>query len=309
MSNSNNNPRTGDSSPHIFQMRNLRKWWTPVDVEAEQRFYDHSLKMQQDLAPVIKTQAEEKFNELKAALVAHKLYIEGYTKANAGDFENALILLNQASEADPRNMGLRCDIIKVLMELEKFNDARIVSDDLIVRIENAMKINQETGKTTIPSIGNSSAQEVVLGMYQFLCKIYIELHEYPKCIALCKKMLALGSQETETWWNLGVSYYSLGNSSESIDAFQTASRKSPSSPEIWVYLGLVKKQIGDNKGALKAFQQATQVGPGYFAGWVNLAETYIEFGKIKKAREAYLQVLKIDPSNSLALARLSHLHK
>ena len=69
-------------------------------------------------------------------------------------------------------------------------------------------------------------------------------------------------------------------------AFQTAARRWPDSPQIWLALGNATYQRHQFRESVEAFLHATHAEPANATGWNNLANALLELGCLQQAKQA-----------------------
>jgi len=86
-----------------------------------------------------------------------------------------------------------------------------------------------------------------------------------------------------------------------VEAYQSALKRKPKSPEYLYQLGLNLLRNGDFSGAVKPLQESIEIKPDVLKPHLLLASALEEMHQIEEARAEWVAAVKIDPHSELAL--------
>jgi len=84
--------------------------------------------------------------------------------------------------------------------------------------------------------------------------------QYDKAADLYEQLLATGSNDVNTYNNLGITLYNLGRSDEALRTLNEGVAVDPSYQRIWLTLGFVNSQLGNTGQARLALATAVEMG-------------------------------------------------
>ncbi len=89
---------------------------------------------------------------------------------------------------------------------------------------------------------------------------------YDRAAELYEQLLATGSNDVNTYYNLGITLHYLGRSTEAIRILNEGLAVDPNYPRIWLTLGFVNSQLGNTGQARSALTTAAEMGAGTDVG-------------------------------------------
>ena len=84
--------------------------------------------------------------------------------------------------------------------------------------------------------------------------------QYDKAASLYEQLLASGSNNVDTYNNLGITLYNLGRSTEALGVLNKGVAVDSTYQRIWLTLGFVNSQLGNTEQARLALTTAVQMG-------------------------------------------------
>jgi tetratricopeptide (TPR) repeat protein len=90
---------------------------------------------------------------------------------------------------------------------------------------------------------------------------YFKQKKYPQAIELYERALKINPEDVETYNDLGLSLFYIGQSQQAVEILQTGASKRPDFQRIQLTLGFVQAQVGDKAAAATAFKKAIELGP------------------------------------------------
>ena len=95
--------------------------------------------------------------------------------------------------------------------------------------------------------------------------------QYNRAAELYERLLALGSNNAETYNNLGITLHYLGRSTEALSKLKEGVAMDPTYQRIWLTLGFVNGQLGNIGEARTALTTASEMGADTEVGQSALA--------------------------------------
>ncbi|MEW8693050.1 MAG: tetratricopeptide repeat protein [Candidatus Thiodiazotropha endolucinida] len=90
---------------------------------------------------------------------------------------------------------------------------------------------------------------------------YFMRKEYPQAIKLYERALQIDPDDVESYNDLGLSLFYIGQSQRAVEVLQTGASKQPDFQRIQLTLGFVQAQTGNKEAASAAFNRAIELGP------------------------------------------------
>ncbi|MES9993429.1 MAG: tetratricopeptide repeat protein [Candidatus Thiodiazotropha sp.] len=89
---------------------------------------------------------------------------------------------------------------------------------------------------------------------------YFAQKDYPQAIELYERALRIDPDDVESYNDLGLSLFYIGQTERAVEALQTGVAKQPDFQRIQLTLGFVQAQAGDKEAAVSAFRKAIELG-------------------------------------------------
>jgi len=102
-------------------------------------------------------------------------------------------------------------------------------------------------------------------------------------------------------------HYAAKRYKQAAQAYEQASKYSPSNAGTYAGLGGARLQLGDTRGAIQAYSKAVQLSPSTSGFHAALGRAYLTAGDKAKARASYKRALALDPNNEAAKTVLATL--
>ncbi len=102
-------------------------------------------------------------------------------------------------------------------------------------------------------------------------------------------------------------HYAAKRYKQAAQAYEQASKYSPSNAGTYAGLGGARLQVGDTRGAIQAYSKAVQLSPSTSGFHAALGRAFLTAGDKAKARASYKRALALDPNNEAAKAVLATL--
>jgi tetratricopeptide (TPR) repeat protein len=88
---------------------------------------------------------------------------------------------------------------------------------------------------------------------------YFMRKEYPQAIELYERALKINSEDVESYNDLGLSLFYIGEKQRALETLRTGASKQPGFQRIQLTLGFVLAQTGDKEAASAAFNKAIEL--------------------------------------------------
>lgn len=95
---------------------------------------------------------------------------------------------------------------------------------------------------------------------------YFSRQQYDRAAELYQKLLDMGSENADTYNNLGITLHYLGRSNEALQVLNEGVIVDPAYQRIWLTLGFVNSQVGNKAKAREALTRAAQMEPNTDVG-------------------------------------------
>jgi len=82
-------------------------------------------------------------------------------------------------------------------------------------------------------------------------------------LPLLKKAAEIIPESAEVWNNLGIAYYDTGNLLHARYACEKARRRARTSPRVYFNLGLTYESLGEHRRAIRCYKRAVALDPAY----------------------------------------------
>ncbi len=136
----------------------------------------------------------------------------------------------------------------------------------------------------------------------------MEAERYERAAARLEQLVALDSENSAIFYNLGVVYTFLGREDEAIAHFEKTVEMRPDYVQAYYNLGqiyLIKKR--DFSKALNCFDRAAVIRPDYIGAHHQRGVAYEMVGDKQRAIECWERTLELDPENKQARENIDRL--
>jgi Tfp pilus assembly protein PilF len=130
-----------------------------------------------------------------------------------------------------------------------------------------------------------------------LGNVYLETGDFEHGIAAHQKILRLNPRFVDSYFNLGLAYYNLGDMTQAQSYLQQAIALRPSA-QTYFYLGLAQFKKGERTQAEQCLQIAAQLEPGRPDFHAALGVLYETEGKLPLALQELEKALSLNPQNT-----------
>jgi cytochrome c-type biogenesis protein CcmH/NrfG len=174
---------------------------------------------------------------------------------------------------------------------EGFRDARFLLSQGLQSVGSKAEARAEL-ETLLSQHPGFAAGSADLGL------LLADTGEYSAAISHLRRAAEADASSSVVWSRLGECALELGLFDEAREAFITARRLSPRSPEIAVNLGRAYAGLGRHSDAIDAFADAMFLDPSYANAYFNAGDVLYRLGYYPKAAEALHAGLRLDPDNA-----------
>jgi CHAT domain-containing protein/Flp pilus assembly protein TadD len=259
---------------------------------------------------------------------------QGVERLQAGEYEAALIFLDQAIVQNPQQANAWYQKGLALQKLGCYTEAVVANKkfmDLTADLEKVDKapetlnysllfeISQQTNLTKQwYEIGNqqrlSGDFEGAVVSYgkslesnpdhlQALCNrgiVLFECNRYEEAIASFDKALEIKSDSHEVCYNRGSALFNLNRHEEAIASFDKALEIKPDDQEVWDYRGRALGHLNCHEEAVISFDKALEMKPDDHVAWYNRGNALDHLNRYEEAISSCDKALEIKPDSHKA---------
>ena len=268
------------------------------DQDMAIKWYEKSLEIKSNYAPA--------FNNI------------GNIKRQSGKSQEAINLFMQAIKADPELMQAYVGAAASFMELEDYDQAKLICIEALKKNEGIPGINEILGNIfekqskqssaikcyqkeleINPKASNSLLKLAILLLNAGQAAKALETLEQASAITLSKQFSII----------LAKAYQDLKKFDKAIDIYKKLNITQSKNEMIPFHLGCCMLETSDNLGAIEAFQTAIQLNKTFQAAWGNLGNALQKEGRLEEAMQAQKKVLKLDPDNPIAYMNIGNIYR
>lgn len=125
--------------------------------------------------------------------------------------------------------------------------------------------------------------------------------KYERTIQIYEETIQSNSQDEDTWYDLGITFYNQGEYHKAIECYQNVINKNPKNIGIFYKIGLVYFELMEFQQAIEAFERVIQIYPELENVWRKISRCYIGLGDYRKAREigSILKSLNVESTKKI----------
>jgi len=195
----------------------------------------------------------------------------------------AVTALENAVAADPHNPDRYLDCTRLLMDLNRYDEADIVVRRGLSQVQDTYPLTIRLGAIEMAR-GNHQAAE----------------DQYRQAI-LQHPSVALG------YVALAQAFMKEGDDRQAIRVLTEGRSVVPPDFALEYALGIVSGRLGQQQQAIEAFVRSTQLNPDIVEPHYQLGLTYLQQGQLKESQEQFESVLRLDQTNVAACFQLSRI--
>lgn len=193
------------------------------------------------------------------------------------NYEEALKLLFEAIESDPKEVTHYINVGTILFDTGKLEEAERF-------FQKAITVNPEHG-----------------GAYYGLANIYYNAERFDEAVKLYQKAVANELQDADTYYMLGMSFVNLGDMNSALPYLMRAHELNNMDTEIAFQYGLVMCQLSMYRDAVNMLQRVMDQDANHADALYNLTlAQYMIDEDADNAIEGFKSVLKVSPDHMLA---------
>lgn len=230
----------------------------------------------------------------------------GSCRMELQQYEPAVIALEEAHKAQPRDIKVNYSLAQAYRMAQKFDKAEAALQNLAelnpadasTYYSDIVKMYDEAGQNE-KAIG--AARKVIelnpeseMAVYN-LAIMFQKLQRYEEAIATFRQALAIKSDYDVAYYNIGSCYLNLKMFKESIEAFKNYVALVPDSADAWLQIGVCYMQLKNFDSALDPLKKCVELRPDYGVALFNLAVVYLNLKDNYSARDVYRTLVTVDP--------------
>ncbi|MEQ8908793.1 MAG: tetratricopeptide repeat protein [Vicingaceae bacterium] len=158
---------------------------------------------------------------------------------------------------------------------------------------------------------NARAQSALASVYRVRgeqTNQIIQKQEYlNEAARLYEKSLALYNENSNAWYNLGVTLMGLKHQASAQKAFEKAIEYSPDHLNALNNLGVIYFRSSELQKAEYYFSECVRVNPNFQSAYANLGAVYHNFGDYQQAAKYYQKALSLNPNDLTSRKNLQQL--
>ena len=202
----------------------------------------------------------------------------------SGQLTQALRAYRGAILLDPRNQDRYLDYSRLLMEMDRFDEAT--------------EFIREGEKVTPDAYG----LQLRLGAVQMMEGNYTDArHSFQQCIDRHPEIVIGHIALAQT-------YMKQGKETQAAAVLQSAQKLFPNDFMVEYFSGLVLSRLGEEKESLAAMESAVRLGPNVVEGHFELGKLFLQMDKIPQAEAEFQRVIALDPEMARSYYELSRIY-
>ena len=201
-----------------------------------------------------------------------------------GKLPEALEAYRAAAVADPSNPDRTLDYTRLLMEMDRYDEA-------IQFIQSG-----------ITETASSSSVKLRLGAVEMIKGDYAAARD------AFNSVLAENPELDAGYIGLAQTYARQGNDAQGLRILEAARSKSPDHYLLEYYFGLLASRLGRDDDAIVALERAVQLEPRSPDPWFELGKIYASRQDWPEARKAFEHVVELNPQLAAAHVKLSQIY-
>ena len=225
-----------------------------------------------------------------------------------GKLEKALDFSTKALNQNQTYIEAQFLKAKTLRELEKYDEALVVFDEILSKEPKHRDALYQKGKILHVLGKYRESLDLFDKVLEFRPrdnevlaakgKSHDELEEFKEASESINKSLLV---EDEVVYNdRGVALTRLGYNHKAIDSYRRALVSNPKYAVCWFNLGKALFRVGDLNEALKAFKQSTELNPTNRSAWNNRGVTLRQLNKLEESLDCYDRAIALKKDYSWA---------
>lgn len=235
-----------------------------------------------------------------------QLYL-GKALEQDGDLKNARRSFQKAYESRPENEQLAFEYIRVLIKLERYDDAKEVCGDILEKNPDHQLARKILGQLLMGEqkfdealthfkILESSEDDATDTRFK-IALIQIERRKFEEAINELHLVLAANPSFSQARYALGTALAGLGNFQDGAEELSRIGKSDELYVRAQTYASLLYRQMGDLKGAEKAIRKTFQAGEPNESTRIYLISLLKESGKVEDAARELDDLVQANPTN------------
>ncbi len=132
--------------------------------------------------------------------------------------------------------------------------------------------------------------------------VYMDQKRWPEAIDESRAALKNIFYRTPeyAWFNMGWSYYSMGEMDKAVESYSKAVAAKPSYAQAWYSMGLAYEKMSKTREAVQSYEKAVAAFPGYLDAYFNMGMALVKTKDKAAAVRAFEKVIELAPSSQKA---------
>jgi len=115
-------------------------------------------------------------------------------------------------------------------------------------------------------------------------------------LAPAEKMLPIGANDYQAWFDRGQKFVELGRFEEAIESYDKVLQIKPDHSVAWNERGIVLSNLGRYQEAIESYDKTLQIRSDHYVAWNNRGIAFYYLGRYQKAIESFDKTLQIKPN-------------
>jgi protein O-GlcNAc transferase len=232
----------------------------------------------------------------------------GKALADAGDDEDAVPILQQALQLEPRSTGAAYQLALVLQRVNRVQDAiqllkkvaRAEPQNADVLVNLGMALSQaHQAADGVPYLQTAvHLRPKDATAHQDLAAAYLQVNQIDDAIGELNAALKITPDSPQLHYDLGVAYKLKDDAADAIPELEAAERLNPSGFEPAYVLGLLYMQVGRYAEAAQQFEASLKLHPQNGEGWATLGSVYNKLDRLPEAVTALREAIRQMPDQA-----------
>jgi len=214
--------------------------------------------------------------------------------AESGEYEEAIIRIDEALKLDPEND--KAKMLKEKYELKKKHDLKKLESPELFSSKSSFRKNIIYDKKTIEQ-------------KEKLVSEFMGKQNYTMALDILNQMIKLAPTYSKSYYQMGMIYTNLNKYQLAIDNFEKCKKLNPKNAYAWFYEGIALYSLGRVDEGFKYMMKSISLAPNNQYFFQRLGEFYLKDWQLDKAQKNLEKSLKLDGNNDRVLLLLVTLER
>ncbi|ODP37782.1 hypothetical protein BFL28_02105 [Sphingomonas turrisvirgatae] len=238
------------------------------------------------------------------------LHLVGVVTCQAGDAARGTPLLRRAFALTPRDMALRVNFARALLDVGAYREAASVADvpdappELVRLRGDILKLAGDPAQAMAAYRAAVAAQPGDHAAWNNLGNAALDAGDGDAAVMAFERALALSPGSALIQRNLGKALGAAGRYAQSVERLEQAAAADPSDALTLLELGRALNRVGAHGDALARLGDAARIDRTSAEIFVAIGLTFAELGEFDRAEQGYRFALQAEPGDAQAYLNL-----